>query len=71
METEKSIDFNYAIDLVYFIKQNFGNYFTIGVAGYPLCHPEASNLSEDLRHLKEKAIIIKHFKNDLIFLMKF
>ncbi|CAG0884365.1 unnamed protein product, partial [Cyprideis torosa] len=44
----------YAVDLVRYIRQEFGNDFVIGVAGYPNGHPEAESYEEDLRHLKEK-----------------
>lgn len=50
----KSTDFKYAVDLVKFIKQNYGNYFTIAVAGYPTGHPEAESYEKDLQYLKDK-----------------
>jgi methylenetetrahydrofolate reductase (NADPH) len=31
-----------------------GDYFVIGVAGYPTGHPEATSYEDDLLHLKEK-----------------
>ncbi|PNF27577.1 hypothetical protein B7P43_G02266 [Cryptotermes secundus] len=46
--------FPYASDLVSFIQERFGDYFTICVAGYPLGHPEAVSFEQDLAHLKEK-----------------
>jgi methylenetetrahydrofolate reductase (NADPH) len=30
--------FNYAVDLVKFIRENYGDYFCIVVAGYPETH---------------------------------
>ncbi|XP_018577537.1 methylenetetrahydrofolate reductase [Anoplophora glabripennis] len=47
-------DFPYAADLVKFIRAHFGNYFCIGVAGYPDKHPYSVNLEEDVYYLKEK-----------------
>lgn len=46
--------FNYAVDLVRFIRENYGDYFTICVAGYPHGHPDSTNYQDDLIHLKEK-----------------
>jgi len=46
--------FNYATDLVRHIRQEFGDYFVICVAGYPTGHPDCPSYEEDLRHLKEK-----------------
>eukprot|EP00163_Fabomonas_tropica_P007578 TRINITY_DN1729_c2_g6_i2.p1 TRINITY_DN1729_c2_g6~~TRINITY_DN1729_c2_g6_i2.p1 ORF type:complete len:595 (+),score=196.83 TRINITY_DN1729_c2_g6_i2:46-1830(+) len=45
--------FSYAVDLVRFIKENFGDYFGIAVAGYPEGHPDG-NFEADLKYLKEK-----------------
>ena len=46
--------FNYATDLVKFIKEVYGDYFVICVAGYPHGHPDCASYEEDLVHLKEK-----------------
>jgi len=46
--------FNYATDLVKFIRQNFGDHFNICVAGYPNGHPDSTSYKDDLFHLQEK-----------------
>ncbi|CAG8452615.1 6780_t:CDS:10 [Paraglomus occultum] len=46
--------FNYALDLVKFIRREYGDYFCIGVAGYPEGHPDSDDKQQDLRFLKEK-----------------
>lgn len=46
--------FRYANELVEFIRAESGDYFTLGVAGYPEGHIEAKNLEEDLKNLKRK-----------------
>lgn len=45
---------SYAVDLVQLIKEEFGDYFVIGVAGYPSGHPECTSYADDLQHLKAK-----------------
>lgn len=45
---------NFASDLVKHIRDIFGDYFTICVAGYPTGHPEAETYEDDLLHLKQK-----------------
>ncbi|CAF2353637.1 unnamed protein product [Rotaria sp. Silwood2] len=47
-------DFRYALDLVKFIRQHFGDYFVICVAGYPQGHPDSTSYADDLGYLKEK-----------------
>jgi len=47
-------DFKNAVHLVRHIRERFGGTFSIGCAGYPEKHPEASDLETDLRRLKEK-----------------
>jgi methylenetetrahydrofolate reductase (NADPH) len=64
----------YAVDLVRFIKERYGDRFCIGVACYPEGHQEAPSLEEDLKHLKEKveaggefAITQMFFRNEDFF----
>jgi methylenetetrahydrofolate reductase (NADPH) len=51
-----SSGFRYATDLVSFMHEKFGDYFTICVAGYPLGHPDGVSFEQDLLHLKEKVL---------------
>lgn len=46
--------FSYAVDLVRFIRERYGDYFGIAVAGYPEGHITADSLEADVQHLKEK-----------------
>lgn len=48
-------DFNYASDLVSFVKQEFGDSFHIEVAAYPEMHPQAANLDADIDNFVHKA----------------
>ena len=44
--------FNNAYDMVKFIKEQYGDFFCIGVAGYPEVHLEARSREDDIRYLK-------------------
>jgi methylenetetrahydrofolate reductase (NADPH) len=46
--------FSYAVDLVRFIREQHGDYFGIGVAGYPYGHEESVSFEQDLHFLKVK-----------------
>ena len=62
-------EFRHAIDLVRFIRAEFGNHFHVEVAGYPEFHPQARSADDDLRHLVEKVaagangVITQYFFN--------
>lgn len=47
-------DFKHAVDLVRFIRAEFGKQFVVCVAGYPNPHPESVSYEQDLQYLKEK-----------------
>ena len=58
-EEDSNKDFNYAIDLVKYIRQKHGQYFCLGVAGYPEghadeSHPEHQSVEHDLAYLVDK-----------------
>ena len=47
-------DFNYASDLVAFIRREYGDHFHIEVAAYPEFHPQAKSPEADLDNFKRK-----------------
>lgn len=47
-------DFNYANELVGFVRQHYGDQFYIEVAAYPEVHPQARNAFTDLDNFKRK-----------------
>lgn len=49
--------FSYGSDLVEHIRDKYGDYFVIGVAGYPTGHPDATSYQDDIRHLKSKVCV--------------
>lgn len=48
-------EFNYANELVAFIRKETGDWFEIEVAAYPETHPQARSYKEDIAHFKLKA----------------
>ncbi|MGQ0524477.1 MAG: methylenetetrahydrofolate reductase [NAD(P)H] [Betaproteobacteria bacterium] len=62
-------EFRYANELVGFIREQFGDYFSIEVAAYPEYHPQARTPQEDLLNFKRKveaganAAITQYFYN--------
>src|SRR5699024_9907513 len=46
--------FDYAVDLVQFIRQEYGDRFHIEVACYPEHHPESKSPDSDLEHFRAK-----------------
>ncbi len=59
--------FRYAAELVAFLRDRHPG-LCIGVAGYPEKHPEAYNVAEDIRHLKEKVDAGADFITTQLFL---
>ena len=47
-------EFQYASELVAFIRREFGDHFAIDVAAYPEYHPQAKNAQDDLANFKRK-----------------
>lgn len=47
-------DFNYANELVSFVREQYGDHFFIEVAAYPEFHPQASSPTADLDNFKRK-----------------
>lgn len=50
----KKSSFEYASELIQFIRKETGDYFEIIVAAYPEFHPQAANIECDLDNLKRK-----------------
>lgn len=48
-------EFQYASDLVKFIRNKYGDYFDLTVAAYPEFHPQAKNVQSDISAFVEKA----------------
>jgi len=58
-EDDSNKEFTWAVDLVRYIRKVYGDYFCIGVAGYPeghsdQSHPQHQNVNSDLPYLVEK-----------------
>jgi len=49
-------ELNHAVDLVKLIRNEFGDYFCIGVGAYPEGHKESNDFDQDLNYLKEKIV---------------
>lgn len=52
--TVSQSDFNYANELVSFIRENYNDQFHLEVAAYPETHPQAENANKDLQNFKNK-----------------
>ncbi|EME43646.1 hypothetical protein DOTSEDRAFT_72867 [Dothistroma septosporum NZE10] len=58
-EDDSNKDFTWAVDLVRYIRKQYGDYFCVGIAGYPeghsdQSHPEHQSVEHDLPYLVEK-----------------
>jgi len=53
-KTKTNGDCEYAIDLIKYIKKNYGDYFCIGIAGHPESHPLSNSIDDEMIYLKEK-----------------
>ncbi|KAL3266089.1 hypothetical protein HHI36_010275 [Cryptolaemus montrouzieri] len=51
---DKNYDFPHTPNLINFIKEKYGDYFDMCVAGFPYKHPESKDLADDMKYLKEK-----------------
>jgi methylenetetrahydrofolate reductase (NADPH) len=51
---EDEQEFKHAVDLVRLIREVYGDFFCISVAGYPNSHPDCGDGDADIRYLKEK-----------------
>ena len=65
-----------AIDLVKLIREVYGDYFGIAVAGHPEGHPSSKTAEDELQHLKEKVdagadFIITQFFYDVDAFLKY
>ncbi len=47
-------EFPNTIDLIKFIKQEYGDYFSIGGAVFPEMHPESKCIEDEMKYLKKK-----------------
>lgn len=54
LDTKGKGEFDYAYELVEFIRDKMGDALHIEVAAYPECHPQAQNALEDIIQLKRK-----------------
>ncbi|MFH4973756.1 hypothetical protein AB6A40_000465 [Gnathostoma spinigerum] len=50
-----------ALDMIRWIKEEYGDYFTLACSGYPTGHPEAPSYKADLQYLKSKVDAGAHF----------
>lgn len=61
-KADEKLDFKYASDLVLFVKRHYGDYFCVGVAGYPEKRPDLNYVEEEIIHLKNKVIITQKYR---------
>lgn len=69
-------DCDRAVDLVRLIRDLYGDFFGIAIAGHPEGHPSSTSVDEEIRHLKEKVdaganFIITQFFYDVNIFLQF
>jgi methylenetetrahydrofolate reductase (NADPH) len=74
--TQAKDGFSHAVDLVRYIRSTYGDYFCIGVAGYPEGHADCESFESDLAFLKAKVeagadVIITQLFYDTSLFFKF
>ncbi len=47
-------DFPHAVDMIRFIRQRYGEHFSLGAAAFPEVHPESPDMDIDMYHFKSK-----------------
>lgn len=65
--------FNHASDMIVYIRENYGDYFCLGIAAFPKGHPSSNSMPEYMEYLKYKVdagtdfIITQMFYNSVDF----
>ncbi|KAI9326269.1 methylenetetrahydrofolate reductase-domain-containing protein [Zopfochytrium polystomum] len=65
--TKVDSGFSNAIDLVKYIREQYGDYFCIGVAGYPEGHAENNDFGQDFKYFVEKTKIADYVVTQLFY----
>ena len=62
-----ALEYHYASELIYDIKEYMGDSFCIGGACYPEGHPDSPNYKKDIEHLREKVLAGAEFLTTQMF----
>ncbi|KAK9871081.1 hypothetical protein WA026_011362 [Henosepilachna vigintioctopunctata] len=52
----ENCDFPFALDIIKFIRKDFGDYFDIATTGFPHIHPSSTSAEDDMCNLKKKIL---------------